>query len=82
MALFLNLVLFLLLSISVDDASKILIDSMIITQVRDPETPDENSNAYIVTSTRSREGFMVDPGVTTNITSELLAALSATSSVY
>ena len=73
MTLLVSLVLLLLLSVSVDGASKILVDSTIITQVRDAETPDENSNAYVVTSTRSREGFMVDPGATTNITSELIS---------
>lgn len=67
-------ILFLVLPISTSGLSKITIDSLIITQVQDAELPSENSNAYVVTSTSSLEGFIVDTGFTSSTTSQLISA--------
>lgn len=48
--------------------------SIVITQIRDADVPNENSNAYLVVSKTSLEGFFVDTGATNSTTSQLIAA--------
>ncbi|CAF3362792.1 unnamed protein product [Rotaria socialis] len=64
---------FLLLTISINSVSAITIDSIRITQVQDELAPHENSNAYIVISENSLEGFFVDTGSTINMTSRMIS---------
>ncbi|CAF1246015.1 unnamed protein product [Rotaria magnacalcarata] len=51
-----------------------MLDSLIVTQVQDASNPDDNSNAYAVTSVSTREGFFVDTGATNSTTAQLILA--------
>ncbi len=51
-----TITLFVLIS-SVGSSANITLDSVIITQVQDAIAPKENSNAYVVTSIDSHQGF-------------------------
>jgi len=67
-----SITLFVLIS-SVGSSATITLDSVIITQVQDTIAPKENSNAYVVTSINSRQGFFIDTGSTNNITLQLIS---------
>jgi glyoxylase-like metal-dependent hydrolase (beta-lactamase superfamily II) len=67
-----SITLFVLIS-TAGSSTTITLDSIIITQVQDAIAPKENSNAYVVTSINSRQGFFVDTGSTNNITQQLIS---------
>jgi glyoxylase-like metal-dependent hydrolase (beta-lactamase superfamily II) len=52
----------------------IMLESLIVTQVQDASNPDENSNAYVVSSMSTRQGFFVDTGATNSTTAQLISA--------
>ena len=64
---------FVLLNAAVDGHKTIMIDSLIITQVQDASEPDENSNAYVISSMSTRQGFFVDTGATNSTTAKLIS---------
>jgi hypothetical protein len=66
-------VFFLMLLSSTAGHTTIMLDSLIVTQIQDALAPEENSNAYVVTSTSSRQGFIVDTGSTNNTVVELVS---------
>ncbi|CAF1540378.1 unnamed protein product [Rotaria magnacalcarata] len=66
-------ILFVTLLNSVRSSSAITIGSVTVTQIRDATAPNQNSNAYVVTSSKVREGFLVDTGVTNSTTSKLIS---------
>ncbi|CAF1159374.1 unnamed protein product [Rotaria magnacalcarata] len=68
-----SIFLFILFN-SANSYKTILHDSLIITQVQDASAPDENSNAYVVTSVTTRQGFFVDTGGTNSTTAQLISA--------
>lgn len=68
-----NVILLLLSPVALYGMTKITIDLITVTQIQDPEIPTENPNAYVVTSSRSLEGFFVDTGFTDVTTSALIS---------
>ncbi|CAF4482575.1 unnamed protein product [Rotaria socialis] len=70
--LILSIILLLLISFA-GGTGTITLDSLLITQVQDTSAPKENSNAYIVTSMISRQGFFVDAGSSNDISHQLIS---------
>ncbi|CAF4662758.1 unnamed protein product, partial [Rotaria sp. Silwood2] len=48
-------------------------DTLTVTLVQDTAAPSESSNAYVITSRISNEGFFVDSGSTNSTTSQLIS---------
>jgi glyoxylase-like metal-dependent hydrolase (beta-lactamase superfamily II) len=71
--MFVSCVLLIILFNSVSSSKTITLESLIVTQVQDAISPNENSNAYIVTSTNSHQGFFVDTGATNSTTFQLIS---------
>ncbi|CAF3778337.1 unnamed protein product [Rotaria socialis] len=72
--MFVRSIFLLVLLHSINSDKTIILDSLIVTQVQDASNPDDNSNAYAVTSVSTREGFFVDTGATNSTTAQLILA--------